>query len=575
GAADPAAPPSPSPKKGKTVPPKVKAGALIPPDDDGTSGDAAAAAAAAAIASVTVSDAEKEQMRRDALADVFREIYREKAPERVAQVDSILRDYRSKEAELFTAVEEKYGLAKGHIAKKADEVLAKKVEASLAEKRAAAAAAAAAAGASGPKAKALRDAKGTARRILSETLNEFFAEVAPEKVGGGADALMRQYEGREAELFKALEAEHRKPAGFIKGRVQAKTAEAASAIASQGSAESALGAGKKKAGAAATVDGDDVWVAIQKADQQFRQGSGGGAAGASGVPQPTTVPVFSFREQLEYLCDRYCPPRAAMIDAALRAYHGREVELISKMHATYGVTNANEYLPPRREVPPSAAESLGGETLERIPPPMKGAAELARHFGLGPHFVPKIIEQHGRADDRFVLFETLAAVFPDAVCRALSDERQKTAFVARRIANFLSFHNPKARHSIGRLVQRYADMGRVEDALGDLLIRFYGPLLESVPVKSFDAADLTDDATAGLQETRSAAMSAVFAPSSGATPPVLSPQPTLLAMPSSALVGAPESVLRRREFLRSCEEWSTTYGPGSATSRSTPRYLGR
>ncbi|CUG91602.1 Hypothetical protein, putative, partial [Bodo saltans] len=613
----------------------------------------------------------REQIEIEAQIEVLRGMYAKHAPEKVNDVEGVLENHAHELDDLFQAMENKYKLPPGTLQSEIDAIVAVRTGAAPAatpsspsKKGGGGSKVAtpvtesspqfdedqpAASGVGSPGSPGLRrtlsakDVQDTSKQLVQEVVEEFFESNGLNDRAAQAAGLVQQYDGKHQDLFKALQQEFGKPVGYFKNLLNAKSKAAADDLVKQGAYS-----GKKKGSAATAARGASAAAtAAQTSKDAFWKRVDVDSATASSpfLYRSPTGRVFTFREQLEYFCDKYCPSKAASIENALRVYRGRELELMSTLHDTYGVDSGAEYLPltgdssieppppptapervadspargggaaggkkgkakgqavdlppptPKHFVPLTAINPNGGSigstpAVDRIPEEMRSAAELARHFGLGPQFVPRVMEQYGREDTRRVMFEVLATIFPDAVSHALASDEQRIAFAARRVAHFLTFHQPSAKGAVGRIVAQYAENGRLDEAMGDLIIRYYGQLLSEVPLKAFETGDLVsglpDGATAGAgspggdaaspNRTLSRIFNAVDLNQTAGSP-------SLGRMESSANFGSPgggpsddaaaQLVLRRREFRRTVDDWMRQYSGASNVSRSTPRALGR
>lgn len=596
----------------------------------------------------------RESIELEAQIEVLRNMYETHAPEKVGDVENVLENHAHELDDLMQAMENKYRLPPGSLKEQIDNIIAERTGGTRAPPPANVGGGTGASTTPAPSSLegvpaessassspqqlrriSSKNVQETSKQLVQEVIEEFFDDNAPERTAQVA-GLMQQYEGRHNELFASLQQEFSKPAGFFKGLLNTKSKAAADELVRQGSyvgkkkkrggddkattggASSSPGSsGKNTAGASAK---DSLWRSID--EQSSSSSSSRLCTGPNGR-------VFTFREQLEYFCDKYCPPKAAAIGKALRVYHGRELELIQALHDTYGVHGGEEYLPlagtdgdlPSPPPPPPeerasspalpttgkkgkgkanavqssvtpvpsspAGGSIGSTALpDRIPEDMRNAAELARHFGLGPQFVPRVMEQYGREDSRRVMFEVIASIFPDAVSHALANDEQRIAFAARRVSHFLSFHHPTAKGAVGRIVAQYAETGRLDEALGDLLIRYYGQMISEVPLKAFEANDLLSGVPSQQQPLQAGSPNSLSRIFSSVD---IHNSPSLSRMESTANItggfgegadgendsAAAQLVLRRREFRRSVDDWARQYGGSSNVSRSTPRALGR
>jgi hypothetical protein len=363
-------------------------------------------------------------------------------------------------------------------------------------------------------------AQQEAHAVMLEAVSSFYAQRCPAQQHNAA-ALLARHAGFEAQLFTAMEKLHAAPAGEIANLVAAGL-------------HSRPRASQRKP-LLAVADAEDVWETAMKVSAP--QGTASSRRRSAD---------YTLREQLCFLCDRFCPSKSSLVDRALVAFGGKEAELLVRLHDKYGITSSDEYLPSVDDEPQSemsaAAEAAGTAAAENLPPSLKQAADFARFYGLGPQFVPKIVLEVGSSDPDTVMFELICAVFPDAVEGALADQAQLLSHTSRRVCEFLSYHNPSKLSAVPKYMRHYHTKG-LDTALSDLLLWSYGDLLRRVKLRSMKAADLV--------------------PADEALP----------TLPPSAKL---EAAVRHAEFRRACERWGQHYGSTAARfSRSTPREPGR
>lgn len=504
-------------------------------------------------------------------------IYQQHAPEKVSEVKNILKNHKDELPQLFEAIESKYGLQSGHISTQITEELSKLRSGQQQPQESSPKAVDDPNTSPSPPQPLSKIVQQVSNDTIQSELETFFGTHAPDRKAT-IDELMKEYgqpTRRYHVLFEALQTEFKKPSGYFRKRFAEASRKAAERILQKDL--------ETRSQFWEQIDSEEAKLALLEAQQTF---------GIDGR-LPRIPRTLTFREQLEYFCDFYCPDRANAINKSLRVYRGREKELFEQLHKAYHVKDVSEYVPDRSRfiVHGSGVQehnsddeyliwSADGDKVEMIPDHMRPVAALARHFGLGPQFIPRIMAQHGRdtSDVPRVTFEVLSALFPDAVAQALTVEEQKNAFIAKRVAHFLSFHHPRATDATARIMEQYIKAGRTNDVMADLLVRFHGPVIRSAPVQAFRADDM-------VCSTPSALINDDEGKPIVALSPIVTLDSQLVSLdriaPTTAATGSntsatfipSETVIRRRHFRRHLEDWFRDYGT-SRYSRSTPRHLG-
>ncbi|ESS66626.1 hypothetical protein TCDM_04737 [Trypanosoma cruzi Dm28c] len=216
--------------------------------------------------------------------------------------------------------------------------------------------------------------------------------------------------------------------------------------------------------------------------------SGGVQKSAAGAPQlPPTAAFWEEMEmqkkesqelqaKIETFCSLFCPEQMHLAPFLSIEFCGREEELEGILSAMYGHSLSKMPRAKGDEEKEKGAHSTGGAVTDSDNDFMAQAVALSSFFGLGRHFVPAVyaqtkrtrnrrrmswgawlprdeeewgaVEGVGKEEERHikqtVLFEVIAALFPDFLCTVLEEGDQRTAFVAKRLAAFLSFHEPES-----------------------------------------------------------------------------------------------------------------------------------
>ena len=205
----------------------------------------------------------------------------------------------------------------------------------------------------------------------------------------------------------------------------------------------------------------------------------------SAAPPPLSDPFIT---RVTRFLAHYDPPRAADGVALCRQYVDREAELIRSLVTRYGPEP-----PSPREVDSgaNAAWSVNpwGDKSALRESSRAQCDALAVHFGLGRHYVDDIQRTVGPAPDEMTA-ELLTTLFPDFVSPLFLNDTQQRTFVARRLAAFLSFHEPERAVDLGPLLQQYR--GRpATSVLSDAILRYYGNVLQRVAMPSVPVEDAT------------------------------------------------------------------------------------
>lgn len=402
------------------------------------------------------------------------------------------------------------------------------------------------------------------KKLVLQTIKDFFREEQQLARINDVEAELERYEGNENAYFVLLENEFGKPPRFFRRRLQVATEAAARALTSQRSEEKM----KRAVGLASAAA---MWKKVQTAQQKRLQLERLYTAQERELirhdqKRQRIRRTYTFREQLAYLCDKYCPERLLLLDDVLEQYRNNEIELFRQLHQWYGIPNSAAYLPEEADAyVPQSDTGHDLVALRSIPDALKPAEELARFFGFGPHLIPQLLARFGPNSEKQIMLEVLTMAFPDAIPAALQSDEQRNAFALRRICHFLSFHSyTKGKENLDKLLQPYIEKGfGLSRALTDLVLRYYEPLIDAAEYRSVRPSDFaTTMPTTGLLSKAEAASTPQRPDSAGAS-----------AHQTPAAV-AVEFAQRRREFRNMTEEWFAEYGDQPASSADPTQLSG-
>ncbi|RNF14409.1 uncharacterized protein Tco025E_05851 [Trypanosoma conorhini] len=326
----------------------------------------------------------------------------------------------------------------------------------------------------------------------------------------------------------------------------------------------------------------------------------GGGLDAAGEPQRPHSAAFwaemeaqskkslELKVKIETFCRRWCPGQTHLVPFLAVEFCGREEELEALLLAMYGHSLAEA---PRASgdaakeeeetPPPSVAASVAAATATATAAChsdssfMKQAVALSSFFGLGRHFVPAVYAQTKHTQDRrrnswgvwrpkdeqegaagslekeeelsieqTVLFEVLATLFPDFLCEAMEEGNQRTAFLAKRLATFLAFHEPDS--SVRKYFASHNNGTDVGNMLRSMFVQHYASL-----IKEYAVTDLSPD---DLDELASPSSSSVVSVESAG--------------------GGEDAESRRRRTKTRLRDWAAEYGLSACfppiPSRSCP-----
>ncbi|EKF39350.1 hypothetical protein MOQ_000427 [Trypanosoma cruzi marinkellei] len=308
------------------------------------------------------------------------------------------------------------------------------------------------------------------------------------------------------------------------------------------------------------------------------------AAGAPPLPQTAAFweememqkkESQDLQAKIEAFCSLCCPEQMHLAPFLAIEFCGREEELGGILSAMYGHSLSKMFRARDDEEKEKDVHSTGGAAVDDAEAHsdndfMAKAVALSSFFGLGRHFVPAVYAQAKRRRDRrrmawgawlpkegeekkgaaegagkeeerliqqIVLFEVVTALFPDFLCTVLDENDQRTAFVAKRLAVFLSFHEPES--SVKEYLSSHGGRTYLGRSFRNLFMKYYSSFLNE-----YSGTNLSLD---DLDEVSSLSSSSVATVESAG--------------------GGEEITSRRRKTKAVLRDWTTAYG---LRAHSTP-----
>jgi hypothetical protein len=380
-------------------------------------------------------------------------------------------------------------------------------------------------------------AMGKPDLALQPTLERFYQQYAPQKVGT-VSTILATFSGREEVMMDQLERQYNANGYFRDARQELRQRKAST---------------DSQARATANVSNmlSGAYVPTPEEVERFRRLQEAEAAHQAEKEalerrrQEIEQEARANQERLDKEMARIRQEAQDMVESERRRAQQEAQELRQMGPSTQTGPSSQAFSPSsdRLQIAPSVAnypplndvqgtgqgKGVGNELLT-MTEGRRRVYQFADFYGVSRLTVEALMARHSD-DEHRVMFDLLCIVFPDGVANVVENESQSTALVTRRMTHFFMFHNRDRIPRVGEIMAKYR--GRLQTALGDVLLKYYGETLKNVPLQTVHPDQLQHPDFAGIADrwcqerpfysTERAGMGADGIPFTVNTPPPVKP----------------------------------------------------